>query len=78
VAKIIRHVDVIWLEGDAIVAMFEVESTMSIYSGILRMTDRTKQSSTDFPANYPRPKSMLLKLLGVPTDACVGSCNLPP
>jgi hypothetical protein len=39
VTKIIRYVDVIWLEGDAIVAMFEVESTTSIYSGILRMTD---------------------------------------
>ncbi|WP_273742329.1 hypothetical protein [Natrinema soli] len=39
VTNIIRYVDVIWLEGDAIVAMFEVESTTSIYSGILRMTD---------------------------------------
>ena len=39
VTKIIQYVDVIWLEGDAIVAMFEVESTTSIYSGILRMTD---------------------------------------
>ena len=39
VTNIIRYVDVIWLERDAIVAMFEVESTTSIYSGILRMTD---------------------------------------
>jgi len=39
VTKIIQYVDVIWLDGDAIVAMFEVESTTSIYSGILRMTD---------------------------------------
>ena len=39
VTKIIQYVDVIWLNGDAIVAMFEVESTTSIYSGILRMTD---------------------------------------
>jgi hypothetical protein len=39
VTNIIRYVDVIWLEGDATVAMFEVESTTSIYSGILRMTD---------------------------------------
>jgi len=36
---LIKYVDVIWLDGDAIVAMFEVESTTSIYSGILRMTD---------------------------------------
>lgn len=39
VTRIIEYVDVVWLDGDAIVAMFEVESTTSIYSGILRMTD---------------------------------------
>jgi len=39
VTKIIQYVDMIWLDGDVIVAMFEVESTTSIYSGILRMTD---------------------------------------
>ncbi|WP_132060272.1 hypothetical protein [Halorussus amylolyticus] len=37
--RIIEYVDVIWLNGDYIVKMFEVESTTSIYSGILRMTD---------------------------------------
>jgi hypothetical protein len=37
--SIIEYVDVIWLEEDYIVKMFEVESTTSIYSGILRMTD---------------------------------------
>jgi hypothetical protein len=37
--NIIEYVDVIWLEDDYIVKMFEVESTTSIYSGILRMTD---------------------------------------
>jgi hypothetical protein len=36
---IIEYVDVVWLDGDYIVKMFEVESTTSIYSGILRMTD---------------------------------------
>lgn len=36
---IIEYVDVIWLEGDFITKMFEVESTTSVYSGILRMTD---------------------------------------
>ncbi|WP_256392810.1 hypothetical protein [Natronoarchaeum rubrum] len=39
--RIIEYVDVIWLEDDVIVGMFEVESTTSIYSGILRMTDFT-------------------------------------
>jgi len=37
--RIIEYVDVIWLDGDFIAKMFEVESTTSIYSGILRMTD---------------------------------------
>lgn len=37
--RIIQYVDVIWLNGDYIEKMFEVESTTSIYSGILRMTD---------------------------------------
>jgi len=37
--RIIEYVDVIWLEGDYIAKMFEVESTTSVYSGILRMTD---------------------------------------
>lgn len=36
---IIKYVDVIWMNGDYIVKMFEVESTTSIFSGILRMTD---------------------------------------
>lgn len=37
--SIIEYVDVIWLKGDYIAQMFEVESTTSIYSGILRMSD---------------------------------------
>jgi hypothetical protein len=41
VVDIIEYVDVIWLEDNHIVKMFEVESTTSIYSGILRMTDFT-------------------------------------
>ncbi|MDL0130442.1 hypothetical protein PNP59_05740 [Halobacterium salinarum] len=36
---IIEYVDVIWLEDDFIAKLFEVESTTSIYSGILRMSD---------------------------------------
>lgn len=39
--NIIEYVDVIWLDSDYIVKMFEVESTTSVFSGILRMTDFT-------------------------------------
>jgi hypothetical protein len=41
VVDIIEYVDVIWLQDNHIVKMFEVESTTSIYSGILRMMDFT-------------------------------------
>lgn len=37
--KIIELIDVLWLKGNAIIAAFEVESTTSIYSGLLRMAD---------------------------------------
>ncbi|MEW6657088.1 MAG: hypothetical protein AB1424_00355 [Thermodesulfobacteriota bacterium] len=37
--KTIELIDVLWLKGNAILAAFEIESTTSIYSGILRMSD---------------------------------------
>jgi hypothetical protein len=37
--RIIRNIDVLWLDRFAVQAAFEVERTTSIYSGILRMTD---------------------------------------
>jgi predicted RNA-binding protein len=37
--KTIEHIDVLWLKGNAIIAAFEIESTTSIYSGLLRMSD---------------------------------------
>lgn len=37
--KTIKLIDVLWLKGSAIVAAFEIESTTSIYSGLLRMAD---------------------------------------
>lgn len=37
--KTIELIDVLWLDGNSIEAAFEVESTTSIYSGLLRMSD---------------------------------------
>ncbi len=37
--RTIALIDVLWLRGNAIVAAFEIESTTSIYSGLLRMSD---------------------------------------
>ena len=33
--RTIELIDVLWLKGNAIVAAFEIESTTSIYSGLL-------------------------------------------
>ena len=37
--RTVELIDVLWLDGNAFVAAFEVESTTSIYSGLLRMAD---------------------------------------
>jgi predicted RNA-binding protein len=37
--RTIELIDVLWLQGNAIIAAFEIESTTSIYSGLLRMAD---------------------------------------
>ena len=37
--RTIELIDVLWLQGNAIVAAFEIENTTSIYSGLLRMSD---------------------------------------
>ena len=37
--RTIELIDVLWLKGNAIVAAFEIESTTSIYSGLLRLSD---------------------------------------
>jgi EVE domain-containing protein len=37
--KTIELIDVLWLKQNAIVSAFEIESTTSIYSGLLRMSD---------------------------------------
>lgn len=43
VNRMIELIDVLWLEGNAITAAFEIESTTSIYSGLLRMSDLLAQ-----------------------------------
>jgi hypothetical protein len=37
--RTIELIDVLWLQGNSIMAAFEVESTTSVYSGLLRMSD---------------------------------------
>jgi hypothetical protein len=38
-SRVIELIDVLWLQGNSIVGAFEIESTTSIYSGLLRMAD---------------------------------------
>lgn len=38
-SRTVELIDVLWLTGNTIVAAFEIESTTSIYSGLLRMSD---------------------------------------
>jgi EVE domain len=38
-SKTMELIDVLWLKGKTIIAAFEIESTTSIYSGLLRMSD---------------------------------------
>lgn len=37
--RTIELIDILWLQGNSIVAAFEIESTTSVYSGLLRMSD---------------------------------------
>jgi hypothetical protein len=37
--RVIEEIDVLWLQGQRIVAAFEVEHTTSVFSGLLRMSD---------------------------------------
>lgn len=59
--KIVRLIDVIWIKGaNQVVAAFEVESTTSIYSGLLRMSDLTVLApNTNFPIYIIAPAAKL-------------------
>jgi predicted RNA-binding protein len=54
--RTIEHIDVLWLKGNAIVAAFEIESTSSIYSGLLRMSDLiAMQPNLNIPLHIVAP-----------------------
>lgn len=54
--KTIELIDVLWLKGNSIVAAFEIESTTSIYSGLLRMSDLiTMQPNLTIPLYLVAP-----------------------
>jgi hypothetical protein len=62
--RIIKHIDVLWLDDNAIAAAFEVERTTSIYSGLLRMSDLlVMQPNLDIPIFLVAPESRHDKVL---------------
>jgi hypothetical protein len=63
--RTIELIDVLWLNGNAIVAAFEIESTTSIYSGLLRMADLiAMQPKLNIPLYLVAPDERRQKVIG--------------
>jgi hypothetical protein len=62
--RTIELIDVLWLRKTAIVAAFEIESTTSIYSGLLRMSDLlSMQPNLNIPLYLVAPDERRTKVL---------------
>src|SRR5262245_52006153 len=62
--RTIELIDVLWLKGHAIVAAFEIESTTSIYSGLLHMSDLIPmQPQMNIPLDLVAPDERREKVL---------------
>lgn len=62
--RTIELIDVIWLRGNAFQAAFEIESTTSIYSGLLRMSDLVAmQPNLNIPLYLVAPDERRNKVL---------------
>jgi hypothetical protein len=62
--RTIELIDVLWLKGNAVVAAFEIESTTSIYSGLLRMSDLiAMQPNLNIPLFLVAPDDRRQKVL---------------
>jgi hypothetical protein len=62
--RTIELIDVLWLKGNAIQAAFEIESTTSIFSGLLRMADLiTMQPNLSIPLYIVAPAERREKVI---------------
>jgi hypothetical protein len=62
--KTVELIDVLWLKSNGIVAAFEVESTTSIYSGLLRMADLIAlQPNLNIPLYIVAPEARRKKVI---------------
>jgi hypothetical protein len=76
--RTIQLIDVLWLRGNAIVGAFEIESTTSIYSGLLRMADLiAMQPSINIPLYIVAPDERRSKVMEE-VNRPVFSCLNPP
>ena len=76
--KTIEYIDVLWLQGNAIVAAFEVESTTSIYCGLLRMSDLlTMQPNIDIKLYLAAPDERFSKFKREVPRPTFASSNKP-
>ena len=63
--RTIELIDVLWLKGNSIQAAFEIESTTSIFSGLLRMADLiTMQPNINIPLYIVAPADRRNKVIG--------------
>jgi hypothetical protein len=71
--RTIELIDVLWLRGNSIQAAFEIESTTSIFSGLLRMSDLiTMQPNLNIPLYIVAPgerRDKVVKEVNRPTFA---------
>jgi len=64
VNRTIELIDVLWLDGNIITAAFEIESTTSIYSGLLRMSDLlAQQPNINIPLFLVAPEERREKVI---------------
>jgi hypothetical protein len=62
--RTIELIDVLWLKGNAIAAAFEIESTTSIYAGLLRMSDLVAmQPNLKIPLYLVAPEERRTKVM---------------
>jgi hypothetical protein len=62
--RTIQLIDVLWLKGNSIQAAFEIESTTSIFSGLLRMSDLiTMQPNLKIPLYIVAPSERRSKVI---------------
>jgi hypothetical protein len=62
--KTVELIDVLWIEGQAIKAAFEIEHTSSVYSGLLRLSDLlSMQPDIDIPMYIVSPDEREQKVM---------------